>query len=347
MRADLEILAGQVKDSYVQDELVMCRLINAIIDGKFLEALDLYHVNGTGMSPYSRLSALIMAGRIKAWLGRVNEIATDIESVAGFWSLSTTPAMSTGSAMPVAPQTIDSALTALLATAGMSGEAKARLSAWTASGQPNPETNLSALLAALEAAITLGDARLAGEISLELKEVAHLSTGARVTLVTPGRLLGAAAALNGDASEARALYTIGLRAAEKIRFRPEIALIRSHLGELMLKQFPAERPQTMAYLDFAIAEFEAMGMQPSLRRALRLRGRRRPEPKEPAYPDGLSEREVEVLRLVAAGGSNREIAERLVLSVRTVARHITNIYAKIGTRSKAEATAYAIHRGLL
>jgi len=60
----------------------------------------------------------------------------------------------------------------------------------------------------------------------------------------------------------------------------------------------------------------------------------------------LTPREVEVLRLIAAGRTNREISDDLVLSVRTVARHITNVYAKIGARSKAEATAYAIRHNL-
>jgi len=60
----------------------------------------------------------------------------------------------------------------------------------------------------------------------------------------------------------------------------------------------------------------------------------------------MSPREREILRLVAAGLTNREIAEELVISVRTVARHITNLYVKIGVRSKAEATAYALRRGI-
>jgi pimeloyl-ACP methyl ester carboxylesterase/DNA-binding CsgD family transcriptional regulator len=60
----------------------------------------------------------------------------------------------------------------------------------------------------------------------------------------------------------------------------------------------------------------------------------------------LTPRETEVLRLVASGKTNREISDGLVLSERTVSRHITNIYAKLGLHSKAEATAYAIHGGL-
>jgi DNA-binding NarL/FixJ family response regulator len=52
------------------------------------------------------------------------------------------------------------------------------------------------------------------------------------------------------------------------------------------------------------------------------------------------------LRLVAAGHSNREIAEVLVLSLRTIERHINKLYAKIGARGKADATAYAFRHGL-
>ena len=64
------------------------------------------------------------------------------------------------------------------------------------------------------------------------------------------------------------------------------------------------------------------------------------------YPDRLTQREVEVLRLIAAGRTNAAISSELVLSLRTVARHITNIYSKIGARGKADATAYAIRHHL-
>ena len=66
-----------------------------------------------------------------------------------------------------------------------------------------------------------------------------------------------------------------------------------------------------------------------------------------AYPDRLTAREVEVLRLIAAGQTNKQIADQLVISVPTVERHISNIYAKIGTRGRANATAYAWSRGLV
>jgi DNA-binding NarL/FixJ family response regulator len=63
-------------------------------------------------------------------------------------------------------------------------------------------------------------------------------------------------------------------------------------------------------------------------------------------PDGLSRREAEVLGLLAAGGSNREIAQALVISDRTVARHLTNLYRKIGVTSRTQAARYAVDHGL-
>jgi pimeloyl-ACP methyl ester carboxylesterase len=71
------------------------------------------------------------------------------------------------------------------------------------------------------------------------------------------------------------------------------------------------------------------------------------EPHTPALPDGLTEREVEILGLLAGGRSNAAIAGLLTISTRTVERHIENLYTKIGSHNRAEATAYAFRRGLV
>ena len=65
-----------------------------------------------------------------------------------------------------------------------------------------------------------------------------------------------------------------------------------------------------------------------------------------AKTDGLTGRELQVLSLVAGGHTSKEVAEELSLSVTTVQRHIANIYIKLGVRNRAEATAYALKRGL-
>lgn len=72
------------------------------------------------------------------------------------------------------------------------------------------------------------------------------------------------------------------------------------------------------------------------------------KPPSPAnYPDGLTAREVEVLRLLAQGWTDHQIAERLVISPRTVNKHLTTIYSKIGVPSRSAATRYAIERKLV
>ena len=65
-----------------------------------------------------------------------------------------------------------------------------------------------------------------------------------------------------------------------------------------------------------------------------------------ASPAGLSAREVEVLGLLAAGATNKEIAAALVLSPGTVTQHLVNIYTKIGARRRADAAAFALQHGL-
>jgi DNA-binding NarL/FixJ family response regulator len=70
-------------------------------------------------------------------------------------------------------------------------------------------------------------------------------------------------------------------------------------------------------------------------------------PSRTRWPEGLSDREVEVLRLVARGLSNREVAEELVVSRRTAEHHVQHIYAKIGVSTRAAAALFAVEQGLL
>jgi DNA-binding CsgD family transcriptional regulator len=104
------------------------------------------------------------------------------------------------------------------------------------------------------------------------------------------------------------------------------------------------------------AIFEELRARPALKHAVRrLRAlgvrdprslRREPPSAINASPLGLTARELEVLRLLAAGHSNRELGDLLFISPATAARHVANIYAKLGVASRAQATAYAHQHGL-
>lgn len=100
----------------------------------------------------------------------------------------------------------------------------------------------------------------------------------------------------------------------------------------------------------ALGIFKAYGNAPQTKRVRqRLRDLPRQPDERPAQPTpaGLSRREVDVLRLIAAGKSNREIADELALSEKTVANHVTAIFGKIGVENRAAAAAFAVRQGLV
>jgi DNA-binding NarL/FixJ family response regulator len=94
-------------------------------------------------------------------------------------------------------------------------------------------------------------------------------------------------------------------------------------------------------LDAARKVFTELGARPDLERLAGL-GAARTE-----RPDGLTAREIEVLGLIAAGKTNKVIARELFLSEKTVDRHVSNIFLKLGVSSRAAATAYAFTHKLV
>jgi DNA-binding NarL/FixJ family response regulator len=95
-------------------------------------------------------------------------------------------------------------------------------------------------------------------------------------------------------------------------------------------------------IDAARWAFQELGAMPDVARMDALAR------KAPAdAPGGLTARELQVLRLVAAGKTNRTIATDLFLSDKTIARHVSNIFAKLNVSSRAAATAYAYEHDLV
>ncbi len=95
-------------------------------------------------------------------------------------------------------------------------------------------------------------------------------------------------------------------------------------------------------LDAARSVFQQLGAKADVVRAQTPSRRRAPRP-----TGSLTAREVEVLRLAATGKTNRLIASDLFLSERTVARHMSNIFGKLGVSTRAAATAYAYEHDLV
>jgi DNA-binding CsgD family transcriptional regulator len=205
---------------------------------------------------------------------------------------------------------------------------------------------IQVLVILLQAAVALKHEAAAQALAARLARVAHL-TGETAIRTCVARHLGDAAILAGDRTAARAYYVQALETAGKIRFRPELALTHLSLAELLMEE--GDDAEALEHLAVGIPELRDMKMQPALERGLTLL--EQVEHQIPARTDAevshiLTVREREVARLVAAGRSNREIADTLVITEGTVEVHVKHILSKLGFRSRAQVAAWAANESL-
>jgi ATP/maltotriose-dependent transcriptional regulator MalT len=123
-------------------------------------------------------------------------------------------------------------------------------------------------IAYLEAAVIAGHRRATESLLHRFTNYNLATTGYYFPTVI-ARHLGGAAVLLGRYDEARQHYQEAIRVCTEMRFRPELALTRLQLAELLLDHYPNEKKDALEQLDFAIKEFREMQMRPSLERALR------------------------------------------------------------------------------
>jgi ATP/maltotriose-dependent transcriptional regulator MalT len=164
------------------------------------------------------------------------------------------------------------------------------------------------------------------------------------------RLLGECAVLRGDWSEAVNWLDAAEDNARRYDNQQELAhLLMSRATLALARGGAGSAAEARAFLAQALSRFQHLGMTGWARQA---RERLRALPSQPlprpatSLPAGISEREASVLRLVAAGRSNREIAQELALSEKTIANHLTGIFNKLGVDNRAAAAAFATRNGL-
>ncbi|MDP6715528.1 MAG: protein kinase, partial [SAR202 cluster bacterium] len=134
-------------------------------------------------------------------------------------------------------------------------------------GSPGDAAPIAYVVPMLEAATLSGNKAASKSLASWTSAVSHLVIG-HTSMTCVARQLGAAAVLLDDQTKAREYYELALEVTAKIRFRPEMALTRLQLAELLLEHYPDERAEAIQHLDLAIPEFRDMKMQPSLERAL-------------------------------------------------------------------------------
>ena len=163
------------------------------------------------------------------------------------------------------------------------------------------------------------------------------------------RLLGLLSQTMGNLDQAAAHFEEALAFCRKAGYRPELAWTYYDYADLLLARSEVDDlPNATEFLDQSLTIATELVMRPLMERTIARQQGISPTLKDaPAYPDGLTEREVGVMRLIASGRTNQEIGDELFISSRTVANHVASIFNKTGAANRAEAATYASRNGLV
>lgn len=202
------------------------------------------------------------------------------------------------------------------------------------SGLPRPRL----LGPAVEILLAAGDIREARAVSIELSAHAEES-GAELLIAAAAQAAGSVDLAERRFEAALASLREAWTAWQKLQMPYESARVRIILGKL--SEARGDRQSALLHYDSARTVFTRLGAAPDMAELDRLIGAGSSDARS-----GLTEREREVLVLLASGSSNRQIASRLGISEHTVARHVSNIFDKLGVNSRTQAVACA-HAGNL
>ncbi|MDX6592694.1 MAG: hypothetical protein QOJ13_1890 [Gaiellales bacterium] len=202
----------------------------------------------------------------------------------------------------------------------------------------DPLKRAGLLAAYVEIMLKVGDAGEARDASAEFDEIAQrYRSGMLEAMAAHAR--GAVKLADGDAWAALVALRHACRVWQELGVPYEAARARVLVGLACREIGDADTAEME--LDAAGETFRALGAEADLGRVETL------SESVARAPGGLTDRELQVLGLVATGKTNRAIAEALVISEKTVARHVSNIFGKLGVSSRAAATAYAYEHDLV
>jgi DNA-binding CsgD family transcriptional regulator len=221
----------------------------------------------------------------------------------------------------------------------------AHLSADHAAALPLDQLWLGAVTSLVEICTLLADRDCAAMLYDLLLPYAqrNIMVGVPIGFGAAATYLGRLAAALARWPAAAQHFDAALAINAKLGAPPFVAHTQYHYGVMLLRRGQhGDHEQAAALLDQASATAQALGMARLVEQIATLPPVQPRQQPARVHPDGLTEREVEVLRLIASGNTTKQIATLLVVSVPTVERHITHIYDKIGARSRADATAYAL-----
>ena len=195
-------------------------------------------------------------------------------------------------------------------------------------------------------AVNSGNAALAAEQydAFESLQSTFMST----VTISVDHLLGLTARTAGNPDQAMIHYEAALEFCIEGGFKPEVASICFDYADTLIKRNAGDdRAKALALLEESLAISTELGMRPLIDQVTALQESASAQPvRASAYPDGLTQREIEVLGLVTAGKMDREIAAELFISVNTVGNHVRSILNKTNAANRTEAAAYAVRRGL-
>jgi DNA-binding CsgD family transcriptional regulator len=245
-------------------------------------------------------------------------------------------------------------LALLYAELGMAAEAREafeRVASTGFSAIPKDTLWPGAMAYLSEVCVFLQDEDRAAQIYELLLPYAHCGIvlgGFAVCVGSGSRFLGLLSSLRRRWTEAEGHFEEALAFNEKLGARPALVRTRYDLAAMLLRRRRGDditRASEMA--DLALKDARQMGMA-ALVTQLEALGQAAAahHGKRSDYPDGLTARELEVLRLIAEGATNQQIAAELFISEKTVHNHVSNLLAKTGCANRAEAASYAVRRHL-